>query len=162
MYRTIAKIIDINTTTKHGSRLHEKDCAVVGVASSSSAPESDDLYLDLAAVIEKIRAGDFPLLVRQLRDSKFVDQEILNLAADIIEGKLKRPAHRAKTIEQQNKHIHIAAVFHFMRRAGIPYKKARFLTAKKCGCTERTVETAVSACKIVVANEYFRHKKLAT
>ena len=52
MYRTIAKIIDINTTTKHGSRLHEKDCAVVGVASSSSAPESDDLYLDLAAVIE--------------------------------------------------------------------------------------------------------------
>jgi hypothetical protein len=148
----------INVVDFHFARPAGRTVVGAGAAPPPSAPqpdefESDDLWLDHAAVIEKIRAGDFPLLVRLLRFGKFADQKILDLAADIIESKLKRPAHRIKTVDQQNRHIHIAAVFHFKKRAGTPYKKARYQTAKECRCTERTVETAASAYEIVVAGD---------
>jgi hypothetical protein len=96
-------------------------------------------------IIRAATEGDHQPLIDELRKRP---DKVSHLAADVIEGKLKRPSHRQKTLTQQIEYVMI--VMHFdglVKTNGGNQKAAKADTAEWFGCHARTVGTAIAEAK---------------
>jgi hypothetical protein len=96
-------------------------------------------------IIRAANEGDYQPLIEELR--KRADK-LSMLAADIIEGKLKRPSERQKRLSKTVEYLMIAKrVDTLMETNGGVEKVAKVEAATEFNCHPRTVDTAIKEAK---------------
>ena len=91
------------------------------------------------------RRGEFGELAKLIREGQDLSPEIRGLVADLLEGKVKNPAHRPNrrldTIEGQ---VRLAERVKELEATGLPRKAAVQDVAKEAQCSARTVREGLA------------------